>query len=164
MIIICIIKKLSHNTQLYQLGIVTFFSEPSPSPTKNKNLDYKILYKTFLPFFLHDSDNNRKFAADKIRKLMKEKRYTLPEEQKDAAFAAEPAPAYHGNAAIALPEDECAEEDFDWNKIPVGWHPANEEEAVARIEAIEEEYERTGISYSVEEFFNKLNEERTWLK
>ncbi len=34
---------------------------------------------------------------------MKEKRYTLPEEQKDAAFAAEPAPAYHGNAAIALP-------------------------------------------------------------
>ena len=36
-------------------------------------------------------------------------RYTLPEEQKDAAFAAEPAPAYHGNAAIALPEDECAE-------------------------------------------------------
>lgn len=40
---------------------------------------------------------------------MKEKRYTLPEEQKDAAFAAEPAPAYQGNAAIALPEDECAE-------------------------------------------------------
>lgn len=95
---------------------------------------------------------------------MKEKSYTLPEEQKDAAFAAEPAPAYHGNAAIALPEDECAEEDIDWNKIPVGWHPANEEEAVARIEAIEAEYERTGISYSVEEFFNKLNEERTWLK
>ena len=48
--------------------------------------------------------------------------------------------------------------------IPVGWYPANEEEAVARIEAIEAEYERTGISYSVEEFFNKLNEERTWLK
>ena len=47
---------------------------------------------------------------------------------------------------------------------PIGWHPANEEEAVARIEAIEAEYERTGISYSVEEFFNKLNEERTWLK
>ena len=96
---------------------------------------------------------------------MKEKRYTLPEEQKDAAFVAESAPAYHGNAAMALPEDECAEEeDIDWNKISVGWYPANEEEAVARIEAIEEEYERTGISYSVEEFFNKLNEERTWLK
>lgn len=91
MIIICIIKKLSHNTQHHLPDIVTFFSEPSPSPTKNKNLDYKILYKTFLPFSLHDSDNNRKFAADKIRKLMKEKRYTLPEEQKDAAFAAEPA-------------------------------------------------------------------------
>ena len=93
---------------------------------------------------------------------MKEKRYTLPEEQKDAAFAAEPAPAYHGNAAMTLPEDECAEEDIDWNKIPVGWHPANEEEAVARIEAIEAEYERTGVSYNEEEFFNKLNEERTW--
>ena len=25
--------------------------------------------------------------------------------------------------------------------IPVGWHPANEEEAVTRIEAIEAEYE-----------------------
>ena len=60
---------------------------------------------------------------------MKEKRYTLPEEQPP----------------------------------PIGWHPANEEEAADRIEAIEEEYERTGISYSVEEFFNKLNEERTWL-
>ena len=43
---------------------------------------------------------------------MKEKRYTLPEEQEDAAFVAESAPAYHGNAAIALPEDECAEEDI----------------------------------------------------
>ena len=40
---------------------------------------------------MHDSDNNRIFAADKKRKLMKEKRYTLPEEQKDTAFAAEPA-------------------------------------------------------------------------
>ena len=60
---------------------------------------------------------------------MKEKRYTLPEEQ----------------------------------PTPIGWHPANEEEAADRIEAIEEEYERTGISDSVEEFFNKLNEERTWL-
>ena len=49
-------------------------------------------------------------------------------------------------------------------RYTIGWHPANEEEAVARIEAIEAEYERTGISYSVEEFFNKLNEERTWLK
>ena len=60
---------------------------------------------------------------------MKEKRYTLQEEQ----------PA------------------------PVGWHPANEEEAVARIEAIEAEYERTGVSYNEEEFFDKLNEERIWL-
>ena len=41
---------------------------------------------------------------------------------------------------------------------PIGLHPANEEEAVARIEAIEAEYERTGVSYNEEEFFNKLNE------
>ena len=60
---------------------------------------------------------------------MKEKRYTLQEEQ----------------------------------PTPVGWHPANEEEAVARIEAIEAEYERTGVSYNEEEFFDKLNEERIWL-
>ena len=32
-------------------------------------------------------------------------------------------------------------------RYPIGWHPANEEEAVARIEAIEAEYERTGISH-----------------
>ena len=48
-------------------------------------------------------------------------------------------------------------------RYPVSWYPANEEEAVARIEAIEAEYERTGVSYNEEEFFNKLNEERTWL-
>ena len=94
---------------------------------------------------------------------MKEKRYTLPEEQKDAAFAAEPAPAYHGNAAIALPEDECAEEDIDWNKIPVGWHPANEEEAVARIEAIEAEYEN-GQYIDADEFEKELTAQYPWLE
>lgn len=93
---------------------------------------------------------------------MKEKRYTLPEEQKDAAFAAEPAPAYHGNATIALPEDECAEEDFDWNKIPVGWHPANEEEAMARIEAIEAEYEN-GQYIDAEDFERELIAQYPWL-
>ena len=121
MIIICIIKKLSHNTQHHLPDIVTFFFRTIPSPIKNKNLDYKILYKTFLPFFLHDSDNNRKFAADKIRKLMKEKRY------------------------------------------PIGWHPANEEEAVARIEAIEAEYERTGKATDFEEFIEELKAEGLWL-
>ena len=94
---------------------------------------------------------------------MKEKRYTLPEEQKDAAFATEPAPAYHGNAAIALPENECAEEDIDWNKIPVGWHPANEEEAMARIEAIEAEYERTGKATDFDDFIAELKSEGLWL-
>ena len=50
MIIICIIKKLSHNTQHHPPDIVTFISEPSPSPIKSKNLDYKILKKLFSHF------------------------------------------------------------------------------------------------------------------
>ena len=60
---------------------------------------------------------------------MKEKRYTLPEEQ----------------------------------PIPIGWHPANEEEAVARIEAIEAEYERTGKATDFEEFIEELKAEGLWL-
>ena len=47
--------------------------------------------------------------------------------------------------------------------IPVGWHPANEEEAVARIEAIEEEYERTGEATDFEEFIEELKAEGLWL-
>ena len=60
---------------------------------------------------------------------MKEKRYTLQEEQ----------------------------------PIPVGWHPANEEEAMARIEAIEAEYERTGKATDFEEFIEELKAEGLWL-
>ena len=60
---------------------------------------------------------------------MKEKRYTLPEEQ----------------------------------PIPVGWHPANEEETVARIEAIEAEYERTGKATDFDEFIEELKSEGLWL-
>ena len=60
---------------------------------------------------------------------MKEKRYTLPEEQ----------------------------------TTPIGWHPANEEEAVARIEAIEAEYERTGEATDFEEFIEELKAEGLWL-
>lgn len=47
--------------------------------------------------------------------------------------------------------------------IPVGWHPANEEEAVARIEAIEAEYERTGKATDFEEFIKELKAEGLWL-
>ena len=49
------------------------------------------------------------------------------------------------------------EKDIDWDKIPVGFYPATEEEAIARIEAIEEEYERTGISYSLEEVIEEIH-------
>ena len=41
--------------------------------------------------------------------------------------------------------------------------PANEEEAVARIEAIEEEYERTGEATDFEEFIEELKTEGLWL-
>ena len=92
---------------------------------------------------------------------MKEKKYKLPED-KGAAFVGEPTVAYHGNAAVAFPEEEYADEvdervddkadelddeadDFDWDKIPVGWGPANEEEACARIEAIEADIEKNGL-------------------
>ena len=101
---------------------------------------------------------------------MKEKRYTLPEEQ-EPAFAAEPDPAtaYHGNAAIALPKDDSAvfdeeDEDIDWSRIPFMGGPANEEEAIARIKAIEADYEKNGIFYTVDDFFQKLHEERSWQK
>lgn len=114
-------KKVKSQYSAPSAGYCDFFFRTVPSPIKSKNLDYKILYKTFLPFFLHDSDNNRIFAADKIRKLMKEKRY------------------------------------------PIGWHPANEEEAVARIEAIEAEYERTGKATDFEEFIEELKAEGLWL-
>ena len=60
---------------------------------------------------------------------MKEKRYTLQEEQ----------------------------------PTPIGWYPANEEEAVARIEAIEAEYERTGEATDFEEFIEELKAEGLWL-
>ncbi len=60
---------------------------------------------------------------------MKEKRYTLQEEQ----------------------------------PTPIGWHPANEEEAVARIEAIEEEYERTGKATDFDDFIAELKSEGLWL-
>lgn len=60
---------------------------------------------------------------------MKEKRYTLQEEQ----------------------------------PIPIDWHPANEEEAVARIEAIEEEYEN-GQYIDADDFEKKLTAQYPWLE
>ena len=59
---------------------------------------------------------------------MKEKRYTLQEEQPTS----------------------------------IGWHPANEEEAVARIEAIEAEYEN-GQYIDAEDFERELKSEGLWL-
>ena len=48
-------------------------------------------------------------------------------------------------------------------RYSIGWHPANEEEAVTRIEAIEAEYERTGEATDFEEFIEELKAEGLWL-
>ena len=47
--------------------------------------------------------------------------------------------------------------------IPIGWHPANEEEAVARIEAIEEEYEN-GQYIDADDFEKELTAQYPWLE
>ncbi len=99
---------------------------------------------------------------------MKEKRYKLPEDNQPR-MVSEPTPSYQGNAAVALPEgdvveDEFEDDDIDWDRMPVGFYPADEEEAIARIEAIEEEYERTGISYSLEEVIADSHRRHPWLR
>lgn len=94
---------------------------------------------------------------------MKEKRYILPDEKPDAAFAAEPTPAYHGNAAAVFTDDEIEEEDdINWDRIPIGFYPANEEEAIARIEAAEAAYER-GEYMDAEDFDKELKAKYPWL-
>lgn len=96
---------------------------------------------------------------------MKEKKYHLPEGH-SAAFVEEPTPAYHGNAAVALPEDNLIEDNFDdgidWDRMPVGWGPANEEEAIARIEAIEADIEKNGL-IDEEEMIEHLKAKGLWL-
>ena len=52
---------------------------------------------------------------------------------------------------------------FDWNKMSYTDNPTNEEEAIARIEAIEADYERTGISYSLEEVIAESHKRHPWL-
>lgn len=98
---------------------------------------------------------------------MKEKKYKLPNDNRPC-MASEPTPSYHGNTALKLPKENVhsnafEDGDVDWDRIPVGFYPANEEEAIARIEAIEEEFERTGISYSSEEVEAEIKAKFPWL-
>ena len=81
-------------------------------------------------------------------------------------MASEPTPSYHGNAAVALPEENVTVDEFDdvdWERMPYLDSPTNAEEAVAQIQAIEEEYERTGISYSLEEVIADSHRRHPWL-
>ena len=98
---------------------------------------------------------------------MKEKKYTLPDEQ-EAALVREPTPAYHGNAAMVYPEDAVDEieeyDDLDWDRMSYTGGPANEEEAIARIEAIEAENERTGNHLTDnDDFIDELKAKGLWL-
>ncbi len=97
---------------------------------------------------------------------MKEKRYALPDDNQPK-MASEPTPGYHGNAAVALPEEEVAveefgDEDFDWSRMPYLDSPTNAEEAIAQIKAIEEDDAKAGINYTVDEFFQELQKARAW--
>lgn len=102
---------------------------------------------------------------------MKEKKYKLPED-KGAAFVGEPTVAYHGNAAVASRDEDFFDtnddnfddeaDDLDWDRIPVGWGPANEEEACARIEAIEADIEKNGL-IDEEEMIEHLKAKFPWL-
>ena len=58
--------------------------------------------------------------------------------------------------------DEIKDDDIDWDRIPVGFYPANEEEAIARIEAAEAAYER-GEYMDAKEFDKELKAKYPWL-
>ncbi len=93
---------------------------------------------------------------------MKKNKYKLPEDNQPN-MVAEPAPSYHGNVAMALPEEDVnLEEDIDWDRKPYLESPTNAEEAVAQIRAIEEDDEKAGINYTIDEFFQELQKVRTW--
>ena len=92
---------------------------------------------------------------------MKEKKYHLQEDH-GAAFA----PAYHENTTVVLPGKKIAEDnfddDFEWDRIPAGWGPINEEEAIARIEAIEADIEQNGL-IDEEDMIEHLKAKGLWL-
>ncbi len=97
---------------------------------------------------------------------MKEKRYTLPDDEQ-TKMASEPTPSYRGNAVVTLPEEDVTGEDFeddafDWSRMPYLDSPTNAEEAIAQIKAIEEDDEKAGINYTVDEFFKELQTTRAW--
>ncbi|WP_439423946.1 hypothetical protein [Segatella copri] len=96
---------------------------------------------------------------------MKEKKYHLQEDH-GAAFAEEPTPVYHENTTVVLPGKKIAEDnfddDFEWDRIPEGWGPINEEEAIARIEAIEADIEQNGL-IDEEDMIEHLKAKGLWL-
>ena len=54
------------------------------------------------------------------------------------------------------------DDDFEWDRIPAGWGPINEEEARARIEAIEADIEQNGL-IDEEDMIEHLKAKGLWL-
>ena len=54
------------------------------------------------------------------------------------------------------------DDDFEWDRIPAGWGPINEEEAIARIEAIEADIEQNGL-IDEEDMIEHLKTKGLWL-
>lgn len=54
------------------------------------------------------------------------------------------------------------DDDFEWDRIPAGWGPINEEEAIARIEAIEADIEQNGL-IDEEDMIEHLKAKGLWL-
>lgn len=54
------------------------------------------------------------------------------------------------------------DDDFEWDRIPEGWGPINEEEAIARIEAIEADIEQNGL-IDEEDMIEHLKAKGLWL-
>lgn len=59
-----------------------------------------------------------------------------------------------------MKEKKYEDDDFDWSKMPYLDSPANAEEAIAQIKAIEEYDEKAGVNYTVDEFFQELQTAR----
>lgn len=54
------------------------------------------------------------------------------------------------------------DDDFELDRIPAGWGPINEEEAIARIEAIEADIEQNGL-IDEEDMIEHLKAKGLWL-
>ena len=136
--------------------IVLNSSEPESDYTRS--LAEKLQEKYDAQVVPTDCEN---LSRDKIDEIFGRVLYEFPIDRVNISF-----PRW----VDGLPEDHWLKEELydevedkkvytlqEEQPTPIGWHPANEEEAVARIEAIEEEYEN-GQYIDAEEFEKEQRE------